>query len=80
MRAGQLRLADGPGEDCFLCRVLRRVAGQGADTLLLRPTGAAADAVSLRMEMSIGTEKDAELGAALWVRLPEESRLFLRDE
>ena len=40
VRAGQLRLADGPGEDRFLCRVLRRVAGQTADTLLLRPEGA----------------------------------------
>ena len=80
VRAGQLRLADGPGEDCFLCRVLRRVAGQKADILLLRPTGAAADAVSLRMEVPTGTERGVEAGTEVWACLPAQCRLFLRAE
>ena len=80
VRAGQLRLADGPGEDCFLCRVLRRVAGQKADILLLRPTGAAADAVPLRMEVPTGTERGVEAGTEVWACLPAQCRLFLRAE
>ena len=79
VRAGQLCLADSPGEDRFLCRVLRRVAGQGADTLLLRPEGAGENAVPLRLEVPAGAERGVEAGAEVWVCLPERARLFLRE-
>ena len=74
IRAGQLRWAEGPGQNRMLCRLERVVEGQRTVTLLLSTPSKAA----LRMGWERNRLPVEGFPEQMWVELPVQRLLFLK--